>query len=114
MKSALRAVCVIALCLASDVGFAERYTIFGEPDCGEWVKQQNATHKAWLLGFLTGLSAMDAADRAAAHQTVKHDALDHLNSADQAFVWMDNYCRANPLQGVAKGATQLYIELKRE
>jgi hypothetical protein len=36
-----------------------------------------------------------------------------MNSADQAYVWLDNYCRQNPLERVRSGARDLYTELAR-
>ena len=39
------------------------------------------------------------------------DPLDALNSADQAYLWMDNWCKANPLKKVSEGAVSLFIEL---
>lgn len=77
-------------------------TSFGNYDCGEWfTKRQPA--RIWLLGYLSGLAAGDS--------QAKVDVLDRLNSADQAYLWMDNYCKANPLKKVSNGAVQLYIEL---
>jgi hypothetical protein len=42
------------------------------------------------------------------------DPLDKINSAEQIFVWMDNYCRANPLKNVREGAQDLFIELQKK
>lgn len=78
--------------------------IFGEPDCGKWVESSTATRKAWLLGYLSGMNTMDA---------TKGDALEQLQSAEQAFLWMDNYCRANPLNGMSNGAVALFFELTK-
>lgn len=82
-------------------------TTIGDYDCGQWVNNKGPASKSWLLGYLTGLNMM-AADL---KSNPKRDHLDKLNSADQAYLWMDNYCRANPLKRVSQGATALYIEL---
>jgi len=87
------------------------FTMFGSPDCGQWLNQKNTTHKTWLLGFLSGQNRVWLFW---SRQTVKgelSDPLDKLNSADQAFLWMDNYCRANPLKLVSNGGIDLFTEL---
>ena len=43
-----------------------------------------------------------------------YDPLDGLSSAQQAFLWMDNYCRANPLKNVSDGASDLFLELQNK
>lgn len=82
------------------------YAMFGGYDCGQWFvpgKRQYAA--AWLVGFLSGQSLMY-------YQLGPHsDPLDELRSADQAYLWMDNWCRANPLEGIDKGGQALFREL---
>ena len=41
----------------------------------------------------------------------RSDALSKVSSADQIFLWMDNYCRANPLSDADAGAKVLDKEL---
>ena len=85
---------------------ANAFAVFGSPDCGQWVKAQNATHRAWLLGYLSGMNAVWTKG-----QSAVGGPLDKLSSAQQAFVWMDNYCQKNPLKDVGDGATGLFLEL---
>ena len=61
----------------------------------------------WLMGYLSGLNVQH--DRAG---LLPRDPLDALNSADQAFVWIDNFCKANPLQKLEGAASELFSELK--
>lgn len=75
---------------------------YGVPDCGEWIKQNSNAQKAWLLGFLSGLNVNEAT-----HQ----NPLGRLQSADQAFLWVDNFCRQNPLKNVFEGGYRLLDEL---
>ena len=37
--------------------------------------------------------------------------LDSVSSAEQMFVWMDNYCKTNPLGNVTEGAAELFDEI---
>lgn len=76
-------------------------TTIGNPDCGEWIKNPSNTQKTWLLGFLSGQSVVF---------NLKTDPVS-LVSATQAFLWMDNHCKANPLSDVGKGAKDLFVEL---
>jgi hypothetical protein len=85
-------------------------TIFGGYDCGQWVNRpRGRSHPAesWLLGFLSGRSTGHSFARLS-----PKDPLDALNSADQAYVWMDNFCRANPLRQLDGAANELFEELK--
>lgn len=88
--------------------WAEPYTKFGDPDCGAWVKNQTTRERAWLMGKLTGMNHVFVI---LGTNNKKKDPLNELDSANQAFVWMDNYCRKNPLKSVGDGAIDLFIEL---
>jgi hypothetical protein len=81
-------------------------TTFGSPDCGQWIAEKTPMRSGWLMGYLTGLNWL--------HDMVGNnpkDPLDALNSADQAYLWMDNWCKANPLKKVTTGGVELFIEL---
>lgn len=78
---------------------------FGGADCGQWfneAKRLNA--KIWLSGYLSGLNS--------AIGKKFGDPLSKLSSMEQAFLWVDNYCRANPLSTVHEAGNDLYIELR--
>ena len=96
----------LALGLATSAG--AQTTTFGDSDCGEWLSAPSAAKKAWVLGYLTGINEMHQLSR-----LEPPDPLDAMNSADQAYVWLDNYCRQNPLERVRSGARDLYTELAR-
>jgi hypothetical protein len=75
------------------------------PSCGQWVQQRNPdgrtaeVYRFWLLGYVSGLAVASGTDK--------------LKSTDSASIelWMDNYCRANPLKYVDEGGTVLFNEL---
>ena len=104
------AVCVAA-CTAVMPPPVLAQTIFGTPDCGQWVNDRPVAreqNKSWLLGYLSGLNVR--------HQLAglkPADPLDKLNSADQAFLWVDNYCKANPLRKVSTAGFELFLELAK-
>lgn len=92
-------IAMLALLCAANLHAAP--TSFGAPDCGSWIAAPSPAHKAWLMGFLSGVNAMWKGS----------DPLDQVTNANQFFVWMDNYCRAHPLNKVTDGGVDLYIEL---
>jgi len=81
-------------------------TTFGMPDCGQWVStsKSNFAVRAWLLGFMSGMNSGRA--------TARRDPLDKINSSEQIFLWMDNFCQKNPLKNVQQGGNILYLELE--
>jgi hypothetical protein len=80
-------------------------TTVGSTDCGQWTQKPSNPRKAWLLGFMSGLNFANPS---------RSDALNKLSSADQIIVWMDNYCKDNPLNDVAVGGRELYAELLKK
>ena len=92
----------------SNLVFAQSASI-GAADCGEWVKSQTTgtqkqSDRAWLLGFLSGLNQDDFYE----------NALSKVSSAAQIYLWMDNYCKNNPLERVSRGAHNLLYELMKK
>jgi hypothetical protein len=85
--------------------FSQVSTSFGAPDCGQWATKakSNPSYKSWVVGYLSGLNS--------ALFTSKNDPLDKINSAEQIFLWMDNFCQRNPLKNVQDGGNALYLEL---
>ena len=84
-------------------------TVFGRMDCGHWIKDapvQKEHSKAWLLGYLSGMNATnDDYAKPPPNQLAK------ITSAEQIFLWMDNYCTKKPLNTVSQGAHELFGEL---
>lgn len=78
-------------------------TTIGEPNCGQWASRKREPDKGWLLGYLSGASLWRVAKP-------KANFLKSVE-AEQIFLWMDNYCRANPLSYLSDGADDLIFEL---
>ena len=99
------------LCLSSTNTLAERD--YGNTDCGSWIENQKQDHSMlhiadlrWLGGYLSGLNTGWSA-----FNKNSIDPLKELNSMNQAKVWMDNYCNANPLSNLKEGSVKLFGEL---
>lgn len=78
----------------------------GAPSCGNWVTERASPNKwnslannNWLNGYLS------------AYAKVAHK--DILKNADNESImrWMDNYCKAHPLNEIDDGADALIGEL---
>ena len=85
--------------------------IFGGSDCGQWVSSKIDTRKAWVLGFMSGMSMGTYYFATPADRKANGDWLDKVNSADQIFIFIDNYCQKNPLKRVESAGFALYLEL---
>lgn len=76
MKTKLSSVLCVVLISWPWIGSSQSFTTFGTPDCGEWIKQNSVRDKSWLLGYLSGINSEPL--------NQKYDALNELNSAQQA------------------------------
>jgi hypothetical protein len=77
----------------------------GDRSCGTWATRKqdfttDISSTAWLTGFMTGMAVGTSVD-------VLRDV-----DGDSVLLWMDNYCKAHPLDKVATGAATLFIELR--
>ena len=77
----------------------------GQLDCGQWVAARKvngaaARYEHFVLGALNGMSMASNAEFWRARDT--------QISRESAWLWIDNYCQANPLNMVFQGAYQLF------
>jgi len=103
------AVMLVTFALISQPVFGQ--AIFGGPDCGQWISSKADTRKAWVLGFMSGMSMATHYFGTPTDRKTNGDWLDKVNSADQIFLFVDNYCQKNPLRKVESAGFALYIEL---
>ena len=99
------------LCLLCQYACAE--WVRGDPDCGVWVKPETPTreieNRAWLMGFLSGVNmGFTMASSATVGKRTPEFSFDKTN--EQTFLWMDNYCRTNPLSSAMYGVGELMQE----
>jgi hypothetical protein len=106
-----KALLIAAILFSSSVCWGQAsYTTFGQPDCGQWLKQPSATQQTWLFGFISGLNAMNDFHAFSRGQP-QQDLLKKLSSSDQLVVWMDTYCQRNPLSKLGEAGFILLREL---
>ena len=87
---------------------AATVNIKGITSCGEWVKGREEKGYAlvlvqpWLTGYLSGIAL------GSGREFWKKDSgeLDYESVA----LWMDNYCKANPLKNIGDGGSLLFQE----
>ena len=87
--------------------------IRGVPDCASWLQPEHATrefmNKSWLVGYLSGLNLGFFVDKS-------RKPFDYFAgvTTGQIYLWMDNYCRANPLSNVMVGSSELFAEMSNK
>lgn len=101
--------CLTVPALAASSGPTINYTTFGNVDCGRWIAEKNPNKKGWVLGMLTGINFQHEAEH-----LWPADPLGKLDSAEQAFLWVDNYCKAHPLDKVSNAVVDLFNALWRK
>lgn len=85
--------------------WAQDVMVKGFVSCGIWVKERSnktlAAHayQLWLLGFLSGKSMESKVD---VLSTTENESL---------YLWVDNYCKQNPLKTTAFAGQELFVEL---
>jgi hypothetical protein len=85
--------------------------VMGSPDCAEWAQENknklNRTYdETWLSAYLSGLAIGSGTEFWKREET--------MLSIEQVYLWIDNYCRANPLENVSDGAMTLFLEVTME
>ncbi len=79
-------------------------------DCGDWIqaRQQNRSVvlESYIIGYLGGFSS-------GSHR--EFWSADGRNiSREAVYLWMDNYCRSNPLNVILTGVHTLFNERARQ
>jgi hypothetical protein len=86
-----------------------KYSISSRTSCGKYIeerKQISGVHYAqtsyWVSGYITAYNAW------------MPDTYDITGDTDQASVmlWLENWCKANPLKNVSNGMELLILEMR--
>jgi len=109
MKQTLFRSVLVAVTLLVVTDAALAVNVRGVPSCGKWVKDRQERDvltttalEHWLMGYLSGLAI--GLDK----EFFQKDGVSIDN--ESLLLWMDNYCRANPLKDVQEGGNQLMKE----
>jgi hypothetical protein len=103
-------ICLLQLSSLSEAVTPPPVQIRGSWSCAEWIQGRTMPEsldntlsysKQWLVGYLSGVAA-----------GLDKDLLTGMNN-DSIFLWMDNYCRANPLRRIDEGGYTLALEIIR-
>jgi hypothetical protein len=105
VKRELLAAMMVAL-LSGPAGTQEGIWAKVTVDCGRWIEARTAGRASSLEAYLLGL--LDGISFGAWVEFWKAGGID--TSKEQVFLWMDNYCRENPLSDVVPGAFTLFEE----
>jgi hypothetical protein len=109
--SMFRSIVVAMATLALSAAPVSSARIFGHglSSCGKWTdvrrsqSPDNIAHASWAIGYLSGINQVISAYE-------KKDILIRQD-AQALLAWLDNYCRANPLETVGKALDLLTDEL---
>jgi hypothetical protein len=102
-------------CLLCQSAYAE--WVRGDQNCASWVKPETHAreleNRAWLIGFLSGVNmGLSNASTSTVGQRGAEFGFDSTN--EQIFLWMDNYCRTNPLSSAMYGVGELMQERNKK
>ena len=87
---------------------AQAIEMRGSRSCGTWVSERSlkgleaVISETWLVGYLSGMASASEKD------FLKGTDNDSLS------LWVDNYCRANPLKRTFDAGDALYFELIKQ
>lgn len=96
--------CALLALIVSGAG-AQTYAVFGNKSCGVWLKERQeggwgaTVVQNWFMGYLSGRSFH-----------LRGNPLSGLEG-ESAYLFLDNFCRANPLKKVDQAANALIDEL---
>jgi len=109
-----RIIALLAGCLLSSSVLASAIEIRGSRSCSKWAEEKRMENssremnripvlitKNWFLGYLSGRA--------------DESGKDFLKGTDNEsiFLWLDNYCRANPDKNLESGGIALARELMK-
>lgn len=103
MRRVITCLCAFAFSQAVLASDAKTIMVLVDNSCGNWVEARQKNRNSiqlWYLGFISGINFH-----------AKDDLLSEVNAAS-AYLWMDKYCRENPLKTVVQGSVKLLDELK--
>ena len=105
MKKALFVALAVMMLLVNGPAKAQGVTVDRTLDCGMWIKARNeklsGSFELYLIGLINGLTLGHM------WEFWKKGSSTSLNR-ESVYIWMDSYCRDNPLKDVESGVVELY------
>ena len=104
MKNRILAI-VLLFIFASPIVEAQTVGIRGGRSCGKWTNDRakegwsSIVNEAWTVGFLSGLAMKSGKN---IHEHVDNDSI---------YLFIDNYCRTNPLKSITDASLALFDEV---
>jgi hypothetical protein len=104
---------MVALVLATTGAHGQGVQMRGTASCGNWIEERARDdgsritkafiNEVWVIGYLSGMAAANNRNFWGRRD---------VNSLDNqsVFLWIDNYCRANPLKRMDDAADALFLE----
>ena len=111
MKTFLRTLLVgMALVLFGEEASAQVFKTRMDMPCGVWTQRRDEQGKggdrlaagiaqSWLVGYLSGVAT-----------ALGKDFWGDTTTMEPTYLWMDNYCRANPSKFIGVAALELFRE----
>jgi hypothetical protein len=95
---------------------AQAYDYFGAGtlSCGQWLgdrqsaSPQHVLNESWVLGFVSGVNSGAGGFGLSRLSNAGEDT-----DAAGMFAWLDNYCRAHPLEKLVGATEQLWLALQK-
>lgn len=104
MKKINAVLLVVGLLVSTEV-YSAPVVYFGVISCGSWsaarANKMEAVYRAWLDGYVSGIAVES-----------NKNILSQTDSESLA-LWMDNYCKSNPLESLSSGGYKLSVELAK-
>lgn len=108
MKNTLKAFLLVVISnslIQSSIAQQSTFEVRGATTCGTWIKERRDdrypswSNERWLIGYLSGIAI-------ARHQNIL-GGIDNYS----IYMWMDNFCRENPIKNTAEGAQEIYLQI---
>ena len=101
-RNFLKSMTVITVMMCCTTINAKEFAVYSGFSCGSWIANETNMSRSWLLGYMSGL----------AYGSGKNVLTG--TDKDSIFLWMKNYCNANPLEDVMVGGDMLFWELMQK
>jgi hypothetical protein len=87
----------------------------GAPSCGSWFdNSMRLQNNWWILGFMSGTESEYRIWEQHLTQKAGPEPLAAIRDGSQVFLWVDKYCKENPLEDLVSAGRLLFLELQEK